>query len=81
MFGEKYSYALWLALQTIKECAAIKEKVKKFIADRNTKEGAAGSGSCDADASSTPGGGAAKIPGEDGASAPDEDAGQDRVDN
>ena len=50
MFGEKYSYALWLALQTIKECAAIKEKVKSFIAAQNAREGAAGSGSGDADA-------------------------------
>lgn len=49
MFGEKCSYAFWLALQTAEECASIKEKVKSFIAAWNVREGAAGSGSGNAD--------------------------------
>lgn len=65
-------------LQTSKECATIKEKVKKFIAARNAQEGAIGSGSGDAGASSTP---ATKIPSEDDTGTPGENAGQDGVEN
>ena len=57
-------------LQTPGECTAIKEKVKKFIAARNAREGATKSGSGDAGIPSTP---AAEIPGED--------AGHDGVEN
>ena len=32
-------------LQSIEECATIKEKVKKYIAEWNAREGVAGSGS------------------------------------
>ena len=41
-------------LQSVEECAVIKEKVKKYVAKWNACEGAAGSGSGDADAPSTP---------------------------
>jgi hypothetical protein len=65
-------------LQSIEECTTIKEKVKKYIAERNAHEGVAGSGSGDADAPSTL---ATQIPTEQDTSAPGEDATRDGVDN
>ena len=61
-------------LQTPEECAAIMAKVKKFIADRNAKEGAVGSGSSGVNASSTPDAGATGTPGEETADTPGEEA-------
>jgi len=37
-------------MQSIKECVVIKEKVKKYIVERNAREGVAGSGSSDTEA-------------------------------
>jgi hypothetical protein len=51
-------------LQSSEECAAIKEKVKKYIAERNARKGVASSSSGDADVPSTP---ATKVPAEDAA--------------
>ena len=65
-------------LQSPEECAAIKAKVKKFIADRNTREGATRSGSGYAGAPPTP---AFEIPGEDNVAAPGKTSGQDGVEN
>jgi hypothetical protein len=53
---------------------AIKEKVKKYIAERNAHEGAAKSGSGDTEAPPTP---AAEVLDGDNAGAPREDAAQD----
>lgn len=69
---------LKFVLQSTEECTAIKEKVKKFIAEWNAHEGAAGSGSSDADMPSTP---AAEIPAGEGTGGPSEDAAQDGVAN
>jgi hypothetical protein len=41
-------------LQSIEECAAIKEKVKRYITERNAHEGATGSGSTDTETLPTP---------------------------
>jgi hypothetical protein len=41
-------------MQSVEECVAIKEKVRKYIAERNAREGATGSGSGDAGTLSTP---------------------------
>ena len=65
-------------LQSTKECAAIKEKMKRFIAEQNAHVGACDSRSSDADAPSTP---AIEIPTGDGTGAPSEDTAQDRVAN
>ena len=65
-------------LQSIEECAAIKEKVKKYIAERNAREGSTGSGSGDTAALSTP---VTTTLSHDGIGAPTEDATQDGVDN
>jgi hypothetical protein len=53
---------------------AIKEKVKKYIAERNAHEGAAKSGSGDTEAPPTP---AVEVLDGDNAGAPGEDAAQD----
>ena len=66
------------ALQSIEECAAIKEKVKRYIAEQNAREGAAGSSSGEMAASSTP---VIETLADDGTGAPTEDAAQDGVDN
>ena len=50
--------------------------MKKYIAERNAREGVAGSGSGDADAPSTP---ATEVPTEEGLGALDENAAQDGV--
>ena len=52
--------------------------MKRFIAEQNGHEGAAGSNSIDADAPSTP---ATETTTEDGSSAPGVGAAQDGVDN
>jgi hypothetical protein len=65
-------------MQSVEECAAIKEKVKKYIVERNARECAAGSGSGNADAPSTP---VTEIPAEQGTGTPSEDAAQDGVHN
>ena len=65
-------------LQSIEECTAIKEKVKRFIAEWNVHEGAAGSGSGDADVPLTP---AIEVPAEDGTGAAGASAAQEGVDN
>ena len=65
-------------LQCTKKCTAIKEKVKKFITERNAHEEAAGSGLGDADTPSTP---ATETPTEEGIGGPGEGTTQDGVDN
>ena len=50
--------------------------MKKYIVEWNAREGAAGSGSGDADAPSTP---AAEVPTKESPGAPDENAAQDGV--
>ena len=65
-------------MQSIKECATIKEKVKKYIAEWNAREGAAGSSSGDTEALPTP---AAEVLGDDNTGAPGENAARDGVDN
>ena len=65
-------------VQFVEECAAIKEKVKKYIAERNARKGAARSGSSDTEAPSTP---AAEVPGGDNTGAPGDNTAQDAVDN
>jgi hypothetical protein len=72
------SYIFENVLQSIEECIDIKEKVKKYIAKRNAREGVASSGSGNADAPLTP---AIEILAEQGTSAPSKDAAQDGVDN
>ena len=57
---------------------AIKEKVKKFIAEWNAREGAAGSGSGDVNTPSTP---AIETPAEEGTGGPGEGVTQDGVEN
>ena len=57
---------------------AIKEKVKKFIAERNAREGAAGSGSGDMNTPSTS---ATATPTEEGTGGPGEGVAQDGVEN
>ena len=57
-------------MQSVEGCMAIKEKVKKYIAERNAHEGAAGSGSGDTEAPPTPTN-----------EAPEDNAAQNGVDN
>ena len=52
--------------------------MKKYIAERNAREGAAGSGSGDIEASSTP---ATENPDDDNTGTPEENVAQDGVDN
>ena len=65
-------------MQSTVKCAVIKEKVKRFIAERNAHEGATGSGSGDMDAPSTP---ATEVPTEDDTGAPGVSTAQEWVDN
>ena len=65
-------------LQSIEECVAIKEKVKKYIVEWNAREGVAVSGSGETAAPSTP---VTETPANDGTGTPTEDAAQDGVDN
>ena len=65
-------------MQSVKECAEIKEKVKKYIAERNACEGATGSSSGDTEAPPTP---AAEVLGDDNTGAPRENVARDGVDN
>jgi hypothetical protein len=65
-------------LQSIEECMTINEKVKRYIAERNARKGAAGSGLGKTDAPLTP---VTEIPANDVTGARTEDAAQDRVDN
>ena len=58
-------------LQSIEECAAIKEKVKKYNAERNAHEGAAGSGSGETVAPLTP---VTETQADDGTGTPTKDA-------
>ena len=69
---------LGIFLQTLEECAAIKEKVKKFITERKAWESVSGSGSSDADALPTP---TTETLGEDNVGAPCENIGQDGVEH
>jgi hypothetical protein len=62
----------------MEECAAIKEKVKRYIAERNAREGVAGSGSGDTEAPPTP---AAKVLVGESTSAGVQDVARDGVDN
>ena len=65
-------------LQSIEECAAIKEKVKKYITERNAHEGAAGSSSAETAAPSTP---VTETLVDHGTGTSTEDAAQDGIDN
>ena len=65
-------------LQSIEECAAIKEKVKKFITEWNAREGTAGSGSGDMNTPLTP---STETPAEEGTGGPGEGVAQDGVEN
>jgi len=65
-------------LQSIEECEAIKEKVKRYIIERNAHEGAAGSGFGDIEAPPTP---IAEVPVGESTGAVGQDAAQDVVDN
>lgn len=71
------TFLLWVS-QSDEECAAIKEKAKKYIAERNARETAAGSGPGDTEAPPTP---ATEILTEENTGAPGEDAARDGVDN
>ena len=79
-------YAAWIiicaslacVLQSVEECAAIKEKVKKYIAERNALEGMAGSGSGYTEAPPTL---AAEVPDGENAGTPKENMARDGVDN
>lgn len=57
---------------------AIKEKVKKYIAERNAHEGVAWSGSSDTEASPTS---VAEVLGDDNVGRPGDNAAQDGVEN
>ena len=56
----------------------IKETVKKYIAERNAREGVAGSGSGNTEAPLSP---VAEVPGDNNMGAPRGNAAQDGVDN
>ena len=64
-------------MQSVENHAAIKEKVKKYIAERNAREGVAGSGSGDTEAPPTS---AVEIPRDDNSGTPRDNAAQDGVD-
>ena len=78
MSQEKSFLCLKPILQSTEECAAIKEKVKKFIVVQNACEGMAGSGSDDADKPSTP---ATDTPAEEGTGGPGKGVAQDGVEH
>jgi hypothetical protein len=60
----------------LKEQMAIREKVKKYIAKRNAREGAGGSGSGDMEAPATP---TTEVPTGDDTGAPADSVAQDGV--
>jgi hypothetical protein len=62
-------------LHTTEECNAIKEKLKRFVAARNGREGASGSGLGDSNASPAPG------TGEEATDTPGKNADQEAVEN
>jgi hypothetical protein len=62
----------------MEECAAIKEKVKRYIAERNAREGVAGSGSGDTEAPPAP---ATKVLVGESTGAGVQDVARDGVDN
>ena len=64
-------YEFWACVvHSIEECAVIKEKVKKYIAEQNARVGTARSGSGDTEAPPTPTN-----------EAPEDNAAQNGVDN
>ena len=65
-------------MQFVEECTAIKETVKKYIAERNARGGLAGSGSSDTEAPPTP---AAEVLDDNNTGAPRGNVAQDGVDN
>ena len=75
---DRFLHFLAHVLLSIEECAVIKEKVKKYIAERNAREGTARSGYGDTEAPPTP---ATEVLDCDNTGAPRENAAQDGVDN